>query len=119
MNQVSYLEKNLDELLDELGRQVSDKSKDIFPVDPIEAIEYGKFWMNYWANDLQQIVCKNPTIQKYLANDSDEKTIFLEVLNAIISAKFGIAPAVIAAILVKKGLNIYCSDFWKNDFKNG
>ncbi len=112
------LNLDVDSLLVELGEQYIKNSKGIFPVNPKEIYDHGKIMMNIYSLMLQDSICNNSYIFKHIGEQSDEKIIALELLNIIIAAKIGFSPAIITAILVKKGLKIYCHNHWKNNSWN-
>ncbi|TBC95135.1 hypothetical protein ELH26_14390 [Rhizobium leguminosarum] len=70
-------------------------------------------WWEQKSSTILDAVCKSPNIQKIVAKEStDEKELFLALIDTISVLTLGVPVAIIAAICLKKGLKVSCASRW-------
>lgn len=111
INQVH--QATIDELYLWLGQDLLESTKGIFPINSVEIAIFAKVWLNSKWNEIEKAVCENKRAYEFLSKESDEKKLIFEISNIIIGYLTGIPPIVVAAILIKKGLENLCHPIWQ------
>lgn len=101
-----------EEIFIELGESLRPKGFAIDLRNTDQIIEDAKLWLEQNINNLRESVCTNVEIKKYLA---DMKYLTVHELVAAIADLIsgfvtGLTPFLIAIIIVRNGLNLFCNN---------
>jgi hypothetical protein len=100
------------ELLRSLGAETT--GPQAFPLQPRELVERGTRWLKAQTAYLQQHVCSSSDIQSFATGkQNDDVTIVLELAKLLAGLVLPVNPVTLAALLVKRGLNVLCETQWK------
>jgi hypothetical protein len=101
------------ELLRALGSELT--GPQAFPLQPRELAERGTRWLSAQTAYLQQHVCSNSSIRSFATSkeQSDDITIVVELAKLLAGLILPVNPVTLAALLVKRGLNVLCVTQWK------
>lgn len=99
------IELSEEELLVLLGNELS---SNLSFEDTIESIRQAKRWLSINSNDLQKLICKNDRVQQ--AVDNSDVMLCMAIIDAITGFLTGIAAATVSALIIKRGLSIFCKE---------
>lgn len=104
---------DIDELLFQLGEEVSPTLGLLDSDKKHKMINSAKKWLDDNRNKIQKAICGSYTLHYYL-NDTEkyERVITVaSIVDLISSIKLNISPVVVAVLVFKEGIKSYCSDY--------
>jgi len=116
-NQKEILNKALDAdaeiLFATIGAINAKEQLGIAPQDKQSLIEQGKEWVAIHEKQFRSIICDNPQVTKYLAEENpqrkDQEATALLIADLVVSFCQGIPAVYVAVLLVKIGLRSWCN----------
>jgi len=107
----SLLEKEIEQLYIDLGRQILSSDYHAFPFPKQRYITKAKNWLAENKVHLKQKICKNEYVKLHMNSNKIEDRVILisAIIDLISSMCIGISPVTVAVLLVKEGINSLCS----------
>lgn len=109
---VRALNSTEDDLLAILGYFSAQSQMYATPPDKRRFIDLGKEWVAVNEKKLQSIICENEKIKQFASSDDNLVDLGILIMDAIASTYSGFPIVVIAAWIMKKGVNTLCHGFW-------
>jgi len=103
--ETQYLQLNETELYELIDKEIHDKQSNAFPASTKELTEKGRRWFESKFQLLKDSICP---YKESILNESDESKAFIETVDLISKLTLGIAPAKLAALLIKIGIKHLC-----------
>ncbi len=71
-------------------------------------------WIEKYGEQLRKKICKSRSIKKYHSSTKEQEKVQLYCLvgDAVMTYFTGISCLIIAEIIVRRGLGLYCKDIW-------
>ena len=98
------------ELLVQIGLELTRGEERAVPFDPRELLERGKAWLSAMGKELAERVCTAEV--RALLRESDTPTLIAAIADLVASCCFGVSPITVAYLLVRRGLQKFCSRHW-------
>lgn len=98
---------NEDDILELIGIDLANSEKNAFPLSKHQLIQKAKTWFYGREKILQETICNNELIIKYI-KDNDTANLITAIADLIVSVTHGVSPITVAHLIVKKGLTIFC-----------
>ena len=94
-----------------IGKEVLKNEKSFKILTPKQIIEKAKVWYKLNLPEFQKKICQNDTIKK-IYQRQEEATLATAIIDLIASALIGTAPATVAYLLYRQGVNALCKSQW-------
>jgi hypothetical protein len=118
-NVQKLMELTEDELLVAIGDKVYPRQQlGLGEPQPADLLRAGRIWLEKNSTKLQDAVCGSEKI-KNLVDDRDNQEIAVAIGNLIAAIVGVVSPAIVAVLLVKKGISLFCSTRWSNEARHG
>lgn len=106
------MDLNLDELREDLGRQIASNLKLSMPLSYNRLVELSNNWINEQRKNLASYICSDQEVRSLSGSPSTERRIMLAsaIADLISSILVGISPITVAVLIVKEGIETFCKD---------
>jgi hypothetical protein len=111
LNQLEQL--NDDDLYLLIGKEVLINEKSFRKLTPRQIIEKARVWFTLNLPVFQEKVCSNFYI-KEIYEKQEAGNLASAIVDVIAGALTGIAPATVAYLLYRQGINLLCKSYWKS-----
>ena len=98
-----------DHLLMMIANDVSVDSNNFSTPSVDDLMATAERWLNSVEKDLQSAICENDKIVRILSTE-DQLSLLAAVADLITSICIGVSPFTVAALLVRRGINVLCAD---------
>lgn len=107
------LELNYDELVWEVGNDISRSRRHALPPSPSEAKRLAENWWRQNVESLRATVCGHAGIKQISCDPTKNFQLAIEILDLIAGLTFAISPLKVCGLIVKRGLVALCGEEWK------
>lgn len=107
MEQLNLIDKDIEELYFDLGKNLDDE-KNALPKSFKRLADLGYQWVEDNLSQLQDEICKSKTVLE-LSKETDKSKLFVAIADIIASLYVQIPVFTVSAIVLKIGINKFCS----------
>jgi hypothetical protein len=100
-----------DEIYQIIGEELLKEEENFSIMTPQQMIEKSKVWFNINLPFFQEKICTNNKL-RLLYDKQGDLVLSTAIIDLIIGALGGIAPASVAYLLFRRGLHNVCKNYW-------
>jgi len=106
----TMLEMSLDDLYAEVGRDYASSQGQLLPKHPGQYVQIAKAWLSEQHEQLRVVICSSERIRQMLRESRGYDRVLLAsaIVDLIAGIITGVAPATVAVLLVKEGVETLC-----------
>jgi len=107
----AMLEMSLDDLYAEVGREYASAQGQLLPKPPHRYVQIAKAWLSERREQLRAEICGSERVRKMLREPRGYDRVLLAsaVTDLVAGIVTGVAPATVAVLLVKEGVETLCA----------